>query len=213
MKFPFFLFVCPHFPLKIEESYGPKLYAHFGGPMNTKLFVGLTFYPDNSFAKNIESFRSRFDEKYQNTPYLHLPIVPPFEIEVQEVKKLQQELVEELESFYFENTANHSMQFTGLDVHEYKKSILLYLNPVIEDELAFCQESLFSICQSYITDRTKKMKDKKTFLTIGAFKKSMIFILPLNLPERSLKSSHLFLLPPFAYFPRTMAFGIGKPIS
>ncbi len=140
-----------------------------GGPMNTKLFVGLTFYPDNSFAKTIESFRSRFDEKYQNTPYLHLPIVPPFEIEVQEVKKLQQELVEELESFYFENTANHSMQFTGLDVHEYKKNILLYLNPVIEDELSFCQESLFSICQSYITDRTKKMKDKKTFLTIGRF--------------------------------------------
>lgn len=143
-----------------------------GGPMNTKLFVGLTFFQENSFAKNIESFRSRYDEKYANTPYLYLPIVPPFEVEVTEVKKLKQELVEELESFYFENTANHVLKFTGLDVHEYKKNKILYLNPVIEDELSYCQESLFSICQSYITDREKKMKDKKTFLTIGRYQET-----------------------------------------
>ena len=68
--------------------------------MVTKLFLGLTFFSDNSFAKNIESYRSRFDSKYQTNPYLHLPIVPPFEIEVTEVKKLKDELVEELESFY-----------------------------------------------------------------------------------------------------------------
>jgi hypothetical protein len=127
--------------------------------MNTKFFLGLTFYPDNSFSKNIESFRSRFDTKYQTNPYLHLPIVPPFEIEVTEVKKLQQELVEELESFFFENTANHVLKFAGLDVHEYKKNKILYLNPIIEEELALCQESVFAICQSYISDREKKMKE------------------------------------------------------
>ena len=138
--------------------------------MNTKFFLGLTFYPDNSFSKIIESFRARFDEKYQTNPYLHLPIVPPFEVEVTEVKKLQQELVEELESFYFENTSNHNLKFSGLDVHEYKKNKILYLNPIIEEELALCQESVFAICQSYIHDREKKMKDsKKTFLTIGRF--------------------------------------------
>lgn len=142
--------------------------------MNTKLFVGLTFFPENSFAKNIESFRSRFDSKFQITPYLHLPIIPPFEVEVTEVKKLQQELVEELESFFFENTANHTLKFTGLDVHEYKKNKILYLNPVIEDDLSFLQESLFSICQSYISDREKKMKDsQKTFLTIGRYNEFM----------------------------------------
>jgi hypothetical protein len=67
--------------------------------MKTKLFLGLTFYSENSFAKNIESFRTRFDTKYQSNPYLHLPIVPPFEVEVTEMKQLKQELVEELESF------------------------------------------------------------------------------------------------------------------
>ncbi len=138
--------------------------------MNTKFFLGLTFYPDNSFSKIIESFRARFDEKYQTNPYLHLPIVPPFEVEVTEVKKLQQELVEELESFYFENTSNHNLKFSGLDVHEYKKNKILFLNPIIDEELALCQESVFAICQSYIHDREKKMKDsKKTFLTIGRF--------------------------------------------
>jgi len=138
--------------------------------MNTKFFLGLTFYPDNSFSKTIENFRQRFDTKYQTNPYLHLPIVPPFEVEVTETKKLQQELVEELESFYFENTAHHTLKFTGLDVHEYKKNKMLYLKPIIEEELALCQESVFAICQSYISDREKKMKDdKKTFLTIGRF--------------------------------------------
>ena len=137
--------------------------------MNSKLYVGLTFFSDNSFAKNIESYRARFDSKYQTNPYLHLPIVPPFEIEVTEVKKLQQELIEELESFYFENTKHHVLNFTGLDVYEYGKNKILYLNPSIEEELALCQESLFAICQSYITDREKKMKDTKNFLTIGRY--------------------------------------------
>lgn len=137
--------------------------------MKTKLFLGLTFYPENSFAKNIESFRSRFDTKYQSNPYLHLPIVPPFEVEVTDMKQLQLELVEELEAFFFENTENHSLKFTGIDVKEHKKNKLLYLNPVIGDELQFCQESLFSICQSYIHEHDKKLKDKKTFLTIGRY--------------------------------------------
>jgi 2'-5' RNA ligase len=141
---------------------------------NTKLFVALTFFSDNSFSKNVESFRSRHDIKYHNTPYLHLPIIAPFEIETTEVQKLKEELVEELESFYFENTANHAMQFTGMDVQEHKKNKILYLNPIIDEELTFCQESLFAICQSYITDREKKMKDsKKTFLTIGRFNDPM----------------------------------------
>lgn len=138
--------------------------------MNTKLFLGLTFYPDNSFAKNIESFRTRFDSKYQSSPELYLPLIPPFEILSAEVKKLKLELVEEVESFFFENVTGHALQFTGLDVHEYRKQKILYLNPLIEDELSLLQESLFSICQSYITDREKKMKDsQKSFLTIGRY--------------------------------------------
>lgn len=75
--------------------------------MNSKFFVGLTFYSDNSFAKTIESFRKRYDEKYQTNPFLHLAIVPPFEIETNKIKKLSQELIEELDSFYFENLSHH----------------------------------------------------------------------------------------------------------
>lgn len=153
--------------------------------MHSKFFVGLTFFPENSFAKSIESFRSRFDSKYQTTPYLYLPIIPPFEIEVTEVKPLKQELVEELESFFFENTANHRLKFTGLDVHEYKKQKILYLNPVIEDDLSYLQESLFSICQSYISDREKKMKDSnKSFLTIGRYSEVMELHSSIDLARR-----------------------------
>jgi 2'-5' RNA ligase len=136
--------------------------------MNSKYLLALTFFSNNSFAKTIESYRSRFDSKYSANPYLHVPIVPPFEIEVTEVKKLKQELIEELESFYFENTENHVLNFTGLDVQEHRKNKIIFLRPVIDEELALCQESLFSICQSYINDREKRMKDPaKTVLTIG----------------------------------------------
>lgn len=153
--------------------------------MNTKLFVGLTFFSENSFAKNIESYRSRFDSKYQTNRDLHLPIVAPFEIEVTELKKLKQELVEELESFYFENTENHSLSFTGLDVQEHKKNKILYLKPNIEEELSMCQESLVAICKSYINDREKKIKDsKKTFLTIGRYSDPMELHASIDLAKR-----------------------------
>lgn len=152
--------------------------------MLIKFFVGLTFFSDNSFAKNIDSFRSRFDHKYQTNPYLHLPIVPPFEVGITEVKQLKQELLEELESFYFENTQHHILQFTGLDVHEYKKNKILYLNPKIEEELSLCQESLFSICKSYLPDREKKMKDSKTFLTMGRFQDVMELHSAIELAKR-----------------------------
>lgn len=153
--------------------------------MHTKLFVGLTFFPENSFAKNIESFRTRFDSKYQTNPYLHLPLVPPFEIEVTDVKKLKDELVEELESFYFENTEHHTLDFTGLDVQEHKKNKILYLNPSIEEELALCQESLLSICQSYINEREKKIKEsKKTFLTIGRYQECLDLHSAIDLARR-----------------------------
>lgn len=138
--------------------------------MMLKYFVGLTFYQDNSFAKKVEHFRSRFDTKFNSNSTIHLPIVPSFEIPYAEGKKLQQELVEELESFYFDNLDHHVLKFDDLDVHEYKKSHILYLNPMIDEDLSFCQESLFSICQSYIVEREKKMKtDKKMFMTIGRF--------------------------------------------
>jgi len=137
--------------------------------MNTKHFLGLTFYPENSFAKTIQRFRARFDDKFHSNPDLFLPIVAPFEVGVGELKPLKLELVEELESFFYDNTQNHRMTFTGIDVQEHKKNKLLFLNPSIEEELSLCQESLFSICQSYNAEREKKLKDKKTFLTIGRF--------------------------------------------
>jgi hypothetical protein len=39
----------------------------------------------------------------------------------------------------------------------------------MNEDLLFCQESLFSICQSYIHEHDKKIRDKKTFLTIGRY--------------------------------------------
>jgi len=152
--------------------------------MLTKIFVGLTFFSDNSFARNIESYRSRHDFKYHTNPYLHLPIVPPFEVEISELPKLKLELMEELESFYFENTEHHTLNFTGIDVYEYKKNKILYLNPKMEEEFILCQESILSICRSYIPDREKKIKESKTFLTIGRFQDCVDLHASINLAKK-----------------------------
>jgi len=143
-------------PIKIEE-------------MITKYFLGLTFYSDNSFARSIENFRSRFDTKFHSNSNLHLALVPSFEIEANDSKKITQELIEELESFFFENTTYQTLEFTGIDVHEYKKNKILFLNPALGEELSLCQESLLSICKSYRVDKNTKFKNEKSFLTIGRF--------------------------------------------
>lgn len=137
--------------------------------MNTKYFLGLTFYQDNSFARSIENFRKRFDSKYQTNATLHLALVPSFEIETKNKNQLAQELTEELESFFFENTSYQNLNFTGIDVYEYKKNKILYLNPKLSQEMILCQESLSSICKSYHSDREAKINNQKSFLTIGRF--------------------------------------------
>lgn len=133
------------------------------------MFVGLTFAEDNFFAKKIQSFRSRYDEKLHSNPSVFMPIVPPFEIPVSSLKSLEQEITEELESFFFGHEGDQSVQFTGIDVHSHAKSSLLYLNPEEQTDLLHCEEALIQVCREHVEDREKRPKADKKFLTIGRF--------------------------------------------
>lgn len=137
--------------------------------MLIKIFVGLTFAEDNFFAKKIQSFRSRYDEKTLTNPSVYMPLVPPFEIPVAALKSLETEITEELESFFFGHEADQSVQFTGIDVHAHGKNSLLYLNPAEQTDLLHCEESLFEVCREHVEERERRPKPDKKFLTIGRF--------------------------------------------
>jgi hypothetical protein len=39
----------------------------------------------------------------------------------------------------------------------------------MDEEISLCKEVLTSICRSYVVDKDKKLRDSKTFLTIGRY--------------------------------------------
>jgi 2'-5' RNA ligase len=137
--------------------------------MLTKLFVGLTFYEDNHFAKKIQSFRARYDEKSLINPTVFMPLVAPFEIPSSAFSSLSQEIEEEVESF-FPTTEGFPVGFTGLDVFSRARKMMLYLNPQTTPDLEHCAEAITQVCNDHVEDRTLAPDEsEKPFLTIGRF--------------------------------------------
>jgi hypothetical protein len=136
--------------------------------MLIKLFVGLTFDEDNHFAKKIQSYRHRYDEKVLTNSSVYMPLISPFEIPVTELQHLREELQEEIESF-FDPEQSLDIGFTGINVHTYARRMLLYLNPLEVDDLNFAAESLHEICRHHAQTRDHAPKTDKGFLTIGRF--------------------------------------------
>ncbi len=137
--------------------------------MLIKLFVGLNFDEGNHFAKKIQNYRMRFDEKVITNRSVYMPLIAPFEIPVTSLQSLQEEIREELESFFVpDQTLN--IGFTGIDVHSYSRKSILYLKPVPDEDLGYATESLHQICREHSESREHAPnKDDKGFLTIGRF--------------------------------------------
>jgi hypothetical protein len=138
--------------------------------MLTKLFVGLTFFEDNHFAKKIQSYRGRYDEKLLTNPTVFMPLVPPFEIPTTELASLQDEIVEEMEAFFPGDQDSLSLGFTGIDVYTRARKMTLYLHPQELTDLSHCAEALTQICRDHVELREHRPSEKdKGFLTIGRF--------------------------------------------
>lgn len=137
--------------------------------MLTKLFIGLTFFEDNHFAKKIQNFRSRYDEKSLTNASVFMPLISPFEVPVTAVKSLATDVSDELEAFFPEDDGVLTMGFTGLDVYSHNRKMLLYLNPQELTDLEHCAEALAGICKEHVEDRQHMPKSDKSFLTIGRF--------------------------------------------
>jgi hypothetical protein len=137
--------------------------------MMIKLFVGLTFFEDNHFAKKIQSFRHRFDDKILTNSSLYMPLIAPFEIPVTAKKSLEENISEELGSF-FPTSDMINVGFTGMDVHTHSRKMILHLKPQEVDDLNYATESLIQICRDHLENREHAPKsDNKSFLTIGRF--------------------------------------------
>lgn len=135
--------------------------------MKTKLFIGFIFNKDQLFSQKIKNFRSRFDPKYDTNSFTHLGLVEPFEIENKNIEQLCEVLVEELETFYFEQKDSPIIEFKGIDFIHTKKRSLLSLMPVFNQEHEFLKELLLDICTELSPE--EKIKNSKKFLTLGRY--------------------------------------------
>lgn len=136
-----------------------------------EFFIGLTFDPSSIHHTKIESFRKRFDSKFQKGEKLQLTLLPPFTIDFQnndEFNNFVEELSDLLDSHLFGLDQISQIEFNGITFSMGKKGVLA-LTPKISPELFYCQESLHSFLKESGA-RFKKSKDTTNpLLPIGRF--------------------------------------------
>ena len=136
-----------------------------------EFFIGLTFDPSSIHHTKIESFRKRFDSKYQKDEKLQLTLLPPFTIDFQkndELNNFIEELSDLLDSHLYGLEEISQIEFNGISFSMGKKGVLA-LTPKISPDLFYCQESLHSFLKESGA-RFKKSKDATNpLLPIGRF--------------------------------------------
>lgn len=127
-----------------------------------QFFVGLTFRPNFIHYQKIDSFRSRFDEKFSRANHNQLTLIPPFEIP-QLSKNDYQNFCEEFAEG-FENQLDflddvHLITFDALDFQAGEKH-LLSLKPRLPIDLSYALEQSEELLKSYgVTNKQKLKKD------------------------------------------------------
>lgn len=135
--------------------------------MLKRMFVAFTFHENNTLSRKVESFRKRFDPKFDSKLDPHISLLAPFEIDVVDTNNLVEELQEEVESFFHGHSANPKLGILGLDMVKVSKEYLLYLNPNFNDDLLHCMEGVQAVCESYIPKNVTYQKNKKQFIPVA----------------------------------------------
>lgn len=134
-----------------------------------KIFIGFNFSTDNLFSRKIVGFRKRFDPKYVQYSFPHMAMLAPIEVKDCDVKDLQETLKEELDTFFYGETALPKLGFTGIGIHQHKRKNILYLNPHYTTDLTYCSEIVTDICKSFSDKAVKYKENKKQFFPLGVF--------------------------------------------
>jgi hypothetical protein len=139
-----------------------------------EFFIGLTFDPGSIHHTKIQSFRKRYDSKFQKDEKLQLALLPPFTIDLpknEDLKNFTEGLTELLEGHLYGLEHISQIEFNGISFSMGKKGVLS-LTPKISPELFYCQESLHSFLKESGA-RFKKSKDATNpLLHIGRFEYS-----------------------------------------
>jgi hypothetical protein len=139
-----------------------------------ELFIGLTFDPSSIHYTKIESFRKRFDTKFQKGELLQLTLLPPFTIDFQKNDQLNnfiEELSDLLDSHLMGLKEISQIEFNGISFSMGKKGVL-GLTPKISPDLFFCQESLYSFLKESGARFKKSKETTNPLLPIGRFEYS-----------------------------------------
>lgn len=136
-----------------------------------EFFIGLTFDPGSVHHSKIESFRKRFDSKYQKGEKLQLTLLPPFSIDFannEELNDFTEELSDLLDSHLMGLDQISQIEFNGITFSMGKKGVLA-LTPKVSPDLLHAQESLYYFLKE-AGARFKKSKNAlNPLLPIGRF--------------------------------------------
>lgn len=192
-----------------------------------QLFIGLTFNQSFLQFKKIDSFRKRFDEKYNRSHLLQMTLMPPFrldDVSSQGLNHFLDDLAEDLEDHLGLLEEPIEVDFNGFDFLGGRKGVL-FLKPSIPVDLFFCQETLHESIKDFggIFNKHKNLgrsfaNDLQTFLPIGRFtdmellsqavdKARLEFASPFKLTARDLT---VFEKAPGQWIPRKILFSFPK---
>lgn len=136
-----------------------------------EFFIGLTFDPGSVHHSKIESFRKRFDSKYQKGEKLQLTLLPPFSIDFannEAFTNFTEELSDLLDSHLMGLDQISQIEFNGITFSMGKKGVLA-LTPKVSPDLLHAQESLYYFLKE-AGARFKKSKNAlNPLLPIGRF--------------------------------------------
>jgi len=133
-----------------------------------KYFVSLNFRSDSALSKKIDGFKKRYDHKYRQRSFPHMSLLRPFEISVFDRTSLIDELREELETFFYDY-GSLKLGFKGVGCFPHKRSNVVFLKPVLSDDLTHCQELVQDICTTFIPKAIKYKPNESQFLPLGYF--------------------------------------------
>jgi len=136
-----------------------------------EFFIGLTFDSGSVHHSKIESFRKRFDSKYQKGEKLQLTLLPPFSIDFannEAFTNFTEELSDLLDSHLMGLDQISQIEFNGITFSMGKKGVLA-LTPKVSPDLLHAQESLYYFLKE-AGARFKKSKNAlNPLLPIGRF--------------------------------------------
>ena len=146
------------------------------GVFSMQLFIGLTFKASSHPYQKIDSFRRRFDSKYDRSDFLQMTLLPPFNIESMSPKSFDEFVdlcSEDLESNFIGFDQPLDVDFKGFDFQTGKNNVL-FLKPVIPIDLFYAQEVLKDsvkrvggVFHKHKNLAHSEMNDLQTFLPIG----------------------------------------------